>query len=522
MGKKKNTGKLKEYTFHVDGMHCASCEVLIEKKLLMQKGVEAVEASTATKEVGIEYEGSKPSIKSLNTLFKGDAYKFSDKATAELDSPSLLSFKDGALHVNKEKLNDSLFVVGVALFIVIGFLILNRSGLSSLISVNATSALGAFFVFGLLAGSSSCAALVGGIVLSMSKQWDEAYSSSKSTSERYQPHILFNFGRILSYAVLGALLGAIGGVFRISLTFTAILTLGISIMMIFLALQMLGVKAFQRFQFTMPKFVTRYVADEKNFNGKFMPFIIGALTFFLPCGFTITAQGLALTSADPLQGSLIMSFFALGTLPMLLLIGLSSTKFTQQPHVSDKFLKIAGILVFFFALYNINSQFNVLGLPSLNDLTTNTNIEASNDGLPPIVDGKQIIKMEALAYGYTPNQYKVRVGIPVKWEITNKGVSGCTNAIISKGLFDGEIRIDKEVVVKEFTPAKVGKYKFSCWMGMVSGIIEVVGDDEYSQTVEANEEEVVPSGASGCGGSSDGCEGGCGGGCGNPNCEYAQ
>ena len=92
-----------------------------------------------------------------------------------------------------------------------------------------------------------------------------------------------------------------------------------------------------------------------------MPFIMGALTFFLPCGFTITAQTIALLSASPLQGALIMGFFALGTAPTLLLIGFSSVKFFEKPHLSLTFSKVAGFLVIFFAFYNIYNQLNVLG-----------------------------------------------------------------------------------------------------------------------------------------------------------------
>ncbi|KKP72257.1 MAG: hypothetical protein UR65_C0018G0007 [Candidatus Moranbacteria bacterium GW2011_GWE2_35_164] len=51
----------------------------------------------------------------------------------------------------------------------------------------------------------------------------------------------------------------------------------------------------------------------------------------------------------------------------------------------------------------------------------------------------------------------------------------CTNAIIAKSLFEGEIALTVgKTSIQEFTPKKAGKYKFSCWMGMVTGTIEVV------------------------------------------------
>ncbi|MDP2855811.1 MAG: sulfite exporter TauE/SafE family protein, partial [bacterium] len=287
--------------------------------------------------------------------------------------------------------------------------------------------------------------------------------------------------------------------------------------------QMLGVKAFRKFQFTMPKFITRRIADETKFQGKRMPFLMGALNFFLPCGFTITSQGLALISGGAIQGALIMLFFALGTLPALLVIGLSAVKFSQKPHLANKFLKVAGVLVLFFALYNINAQLNVLGFSSFSDIKLNpgsqqsTNNNDNEEGLPPIVNGKQILKMDASSRGYSPNYLKVKVGIPVRWEITDKGTSGCTNAIISKSLFDGQIPLTPgETSVKEFTPTKLGKYKFSCWMGMVSGILEVVDGETAAknlgtsvQAASTNDNDVIPSGAKGCG-----CGGGGGGSCG--------
>ncbi|OGZ17597.1 MAG: hypothetical protein A2V72_02350 [Candidatus Nealsonbacteria bacterium RBG_13_37_56] len=454
------TEEIKEHIYFVKGMHCAFCEVLIEKKLSGLKEIKSVEASAEKGRVLIVYEGEKPSVDRLNSIFRKENYLFFDRPTETAE---------------KKQGSDFFIIAGAALFIVVGFFILKNSGLAGLVSVNSTSSLPMFFLLGLLAGVSSCAALVGGLILSMSKQWLQMYSGKNSTLEKLQPHLMFNVGRIVSYALLGGVIGAIGGKFQISLTFTSVLIVAISVMMLFLALQMLGVKAFRKFQFTMPKFITRRIADETKFQGKYMPFLMGAFTFFLPCGFTITAQGLALISGNIVQGALIMLFFALGTLPALLAIGLSAVKFSQKPHLANKFLKVAGVLVLFFALYNINAQLNVLGYFSLSDFGRKPGSEISQEGLAPIVDGKQIIKMEASSSGYKPNYFKVLAGVPVKWEITDKGTSGCTNAIISKGLFSGEIALTPgQTSVKEFTPAKPGKYKFSCWMGMVSGTIEVV------------------------------------------------
>ncbi|MBU2258585.1 MAG: cupredoxin domain-containing protein, partial [Candidatus Omnitrophica bacterium] len=118
---------------------------------------------------------------------------------------------------------------------------------------------------------------------------------------------------------------------------------------------------------------------------------------------------------------------------------------------------------------------------SLSDIKFNSNQQSANgdeDGLPPIVNGKQVIKMDALSSGYKPNYFKVKVGVPVRWEIADEGTSGCTNAIISRGLFADEIPLTPgQVSVKEFTPEKPGKYKFSCWMGMLNGRFIVTNEE---------------------------------------------
>ncbi len=456
---------MQEKTYYIKGMHCAACEVLIEKKLLEIPGVKSVDASTDKGQAIVEFEGAQPKIEVLNDIFKKDNYAFFDnqqevKKTAKEEKP----------------VSKTLIAFNIAILIVIAFLLLDRAGVSSFLSVGSNSSLIAFFGFGLLAGLSSCAALVGGIVLSMSKQWNDLYANEQSSYKKFQPHVLFNVGRILSYALGGGLLGLIGSRLQISLSFIAFLVIAISILMIGLGLQMLGVSVFRKFQFSAPKFITRYVANENNFKGKYMPFVMGALTFFLPCGFTITAQTISLLTGSAMQGALIMLFFALGTAPMLLLIGLSSTKFFSKPHLSLTFSKVAGFLVIFFALFNIFNQMNVLGIgfPNANP----AQVSSAQNGVVALVDGKQVIKMTVYPSNYTPNTLTVKAGVPVRWEITSSGQPGCdSGAIVSNILPNGSVYLNPnqgQVTVAEFTPQNPGTYKFACPMGMVRGTIEVI------------------------------------------------
>lgn len=465
---------LKEKQYYVAGIHCASCELLIENELLEKKNIKSVNVSQSNNSVKIHFTGKAPSVGKLNKMFKDHNYTFGNtpqESRPPKEDPFVKVGEDGEIIWNFRRIGKLLPSLAVVTIIFGAFLKFSESGMAKL-SVNAESSVWAFAAFGVIAGFSTCSALVGGIVLSMSKQWSNLYNKSDTTINKLQPHILFNAGRVVAYALFGFLLGSLGNVFQVSLDFSAILMILVSIMMFLMALQMLGVSWAQRFNFAAPKFLTRSIADEKNFSGKYMPALMGAGTVFLPCGFTITTQGLALLSGDPIKGAMIMTAFVLGTTPILFFIGLSSLMFNQKPHITKFFSQVAGFLIIAFALFNINSALNVLGLPNFSSyfISSGEAAQVTNKG------GKQVIQMEATAFGYEPNYFQVKAGSTVDWQITGNGVSGCTNAIIARDLFNGQVKIiDGSTVTKQFTaPNRPGKYSFSCWMGMATGIIEVI------------------------------------------------
>ncbi|MFA6027835.1 MAG: sulfite exporter TauE/SafE family protein [Patescibacteria group bacterium] len=366
-----------------------------------------------------------------------------DKTETEKTIPSCCTNDDNLKQ--KFQIKDLFIAIVFVLMVLIIFWALSELGLLNIINVSDKSSLFAFFILGLIAGVSSCASLVGGLVLSMKKT---------------QPHILFNLSRLVSFVFFGALLGGIGSQLRLSASFTSLLVIAVSLVMIILAFRMLNIAWFNRIKIPyFKKILTRT---------DYMPLTMGFLTFFLPCGFTMTAQSLALISGSFIQGALIMLMFALGTLPMLIFIGFTSVKFSQKPKYYNQFNYFAAILILIFAFFNINNQFNILGWPSVTTVNQTKGLSISSNN-------QQIIKMNASSQGYSPNYFQVKAGVPVRWEITDMGTSGCTNAIIAKGLFNDEIKlIPGKTVTKEFTPEKPGKYAFSCWMGMISGTIEVI------------------------------------------------
>jgi sulfite exporter TauE/SafE len=96
----------------------------------------------------------------------------------------------------------------------------------------------------------------------------------------------------------------IGKTLQISLGATAILTIIVGIVVLYMGLHMLGfVPSITKFGFSLPKSWSKNILTVKN--PAFAP-IIGMLTFFLPCGFTQSMQLLAINGGGFLQGGLIM------------------------------------------------------------------------------------------------------------------------------------------------------------------------------------------------------------------------
>jgi copper chaperone CopZ len=63
--------------FVVKGMHCKSCEMLIEDSLEEQDGVNSVQASHAKGFVSVDFDESKISEEKIKSVIKAEGYEVS-------------------------------------------------------------------------------------------------------------------------------------------------------------------------------------------------------------------------------------------------------------------------------------------------------------------------------------------------------------------------------------------------------------------------------------------------------------
>lgn len=472
-GTSNSSSNLKECSFYVDGMHCPSCEILIEKELLKQDGVEFANASVSDGKVQLKIKSSADEIDldKINKELENVGYKIHQNKSRGIDLP-FITIQKGQLQINTRKIWDVIKIFLIVFNLLLLLYIFNLLDFGRFVSIDSNSSFFGFILFGLIAGISSCAALIGGLLLSLTKNWNEIYKKSDSRLEKSTPHVLFHIGRFISFIILGGLLGIVGE--RISLGSTnifSLLTMGVSVIMIILALQMLDIKWAQKIKFSLPKIFTRSVADEKSVKGKLFPFITGVGTFFLPCGFTLTAQTIALTSGSFWNGAMIMFAFSIGTFVILSIISFTGVIVNSHPHLTAKFNIIAGIIVLFFALYSINGQLNVLGLPSLNDIKFQTSQESDYTTIDANTDS-QTLKFVATKFSYIPQGgTTIKTGVKTKLIVDNQGVEGCGVFMAATGLFDGYITLKPGINEYDFIPKKKGNYKLTCTMGMVQPVV---------------------------------------------------
>jgi sulfite exporter TauE/SafE/copper chaperone CopZ len=314
------TTQIQKYTFHVSGTHCPSCKIFIEDTLNEQIGIQRAHVDLKHETISIETtldENQHKLAAILTEKIKHNGYALSVEKNAESKT------SDGVIW--------QALPIGLAFLAM--FFIVQKSGILNF-GLGGTITPVTSLIIGLVASVSSCLAVVGGLVLSLSA------TVSQDKISDVKPMLLFHSGRLISFAILGGILGAIGSAIGIHFTLTSILGIFASVVMILLGLNLVGV--FEKNRIALPSGIFSFF--RKVEHKTVAPFFVGVGTFFLPCGFTQAMQIVALSSGSFLSGLMIMTAFALGTLPMLALLSFGSVSFAHSKY-APVFFKSTGVVV---------------------------------------------------------------------------------------------------------------------------------------------------------------------------------
>ncbi|MGH6771470.1 MAG: sulfite exporter TauE/SafE family protein [Xanthobacteraceae bacterium] len=435
----------------IGGMTCVNCEFLVTRRLKEAPGVADARVNYAEGYAEIDHRGDLD----LTAL---------DRTLAE-DGYSVRAWDARASRPAKKTARDYAEIAGILVILVGVALALQHFGLMPRgFAVSEGMTLGLVFLIGLVASVSSCMAVTGGLLVAAAAAYNDS-TPGLTGFQRLKPHLYFNAGRIFSYMLLGGAAGALGSALTLSERANGILTIAASGIMIVLGLQMLGLLP-RMGRFLLPKsFATRIhnLASTKVAGGAFT---LGALTFFLPCGFTQALQLYVLGKGSFSIGALTMLVFALGTLPALL--SLSALSSFAHGGFQKHFLRVAGAAVIVLGFLNINYGLVLSGLGS----GSTPLLETAAAKVAPVAatqaNGKQVVVMRVVDLTYMPAVFQVKQGIPVEWRIDASEAVGCGRIILAPGLRIRQLLSGTSTTVIAFTPRETGEFQFNCGMGMMS------------------------------------------------------
>lgn len=438
--------KLKKCTLYIKGMHCPSCEILITDKFKEMSNVTAVKSNFQKQEAEVYFTGDLDR-ETVNKNIKLFGYEIGDRKSG------VMGYELGGEESMGKKIIEAVLIA-----LGLGLIYLIAKEINIIPDINITGNLNLLTVLflGLVASVSTCMATSGALYLS---------TIGKKTNNIKQA-IYFSLGRIIAYAIFGFISGLVGSVIITNFKFGSGLTLLAAVFMILLSLDMLKIVSFASIiPFGVTSNIFRKLEHALIKDPHKSAFFLGAITYFLPCGFTQATQVYALGLASPWQSALTMSVFALGTAPAILFIG--SLRGLLKSVFYQYFMKTVAVGVLILGFYYATNFLSIYGI--------NLGFNQVNKGVSTgvtIENGNQIINMDVISGGYSPNYFTVKKGIPVKWIINGKNVFGCQGYFIvpslgvSRALNPGENLI-------EFTPTDPGFINFSCGMGMYRGRIEV-------------------------------------------------
>ena len=436
----------------VDGMTCANCESRIENELKKIKGISQINASYGDGTLKVVYDEMAVDIASIAKAVGAMGYN-----VAESD-------KSGS------KTTGVAQILGIGFVVFALYILLNHFGVLNFFNffpeADASMGYGMLFIVGLLT-SVHCLAMCGGINLSQCLRRRSGETDGGRFSS-LRPSALYNLGRVVSYTIIGGIVGAFGSIVSFSGSARGIVQLITGVFMIVMGVNMLGIFTFLRkLNPRMPKFFARKIQREKGSNS---PLYVGLLNGLMPCGPLQAMQLYALYTGSVLQGALSMFVFSLGTVPLMFGLGAFSAAVSKK--FTGTMMKAGAVLVVLMGTVMFGNGMNLSGfsVPMTAGIPSETAAEAA--------DNVQIVTTELSPYAYAP--ITVKAGVPVRWTIRAEPgtVNGCNNAmVIPEYDLEKKLRVGDNVV--EFTPTKSGVFPYSCWMGMIRSSITVV-DGEAS------------------------------------------
>lgn len=329
-----------------------------------------------------------------------------------------------------------------------------------------------------------CVMMCGNLVLTYAMKGNE----EGTFLQRMKPHLAYHGAKILSYTLVGAVLGALGVFISAQarswvsvLAGAYMVLLGLGMTPWFPWLRKLSPRPPKFFMQMLMKIRKKAVADAAEGDASLLtPLAFGLMTGLMPCGPLQAAQLKAAAAGNPVLGALAMLGFGLGTMPLMLGYGAAASYLNKKlgkimPYVAAAFIVILGFIM-------VNRGAMALGSP----VTFNTVKSAVIGQQGVAVDESKFKKgsdgvieipvtVDASHGGYSPSTLAVPAGKPFRLIVTRPDANVC-----SEQLWIPQLGVQAELKANGVTsvdvPAsKAGNYQMTCQMGMLSGTLQVGG-----------------------------------------------
>jgi len=399
--------------------------------------------------------------------------------------------KELELTISERQLKAFKYIGLIFLFIGL-YLILSTLPLFSSPVVSPNAGLFLIFITGLLT-SVHCVGMCSGFVIAYTTKNPENLKNSKLA--RAKQHFLYNISRLSSYTVFGILAGLVGSIFLLTNQLRGYLSIFAGVFMVLYGLSTF-IPQLRRFMTIRTPSLVKYTKGRG-------PVLFGLLNGLMPCGPLQAMLIYAAASGSAIQGGISMLIFGLGTIPLMFSFGNALSFLTN--NFIGKILKISAVVVMVLGLVTLNRGLALSGyaLPNPNLLGSN---KTSTTGLVTATGDLQEINMKVDRYGWNPDTFIVKRGIPVKWNIYIETITSCISGIrVPKYGISRDFTREGETITIEFTPNEEGTILFTCPMGMVSGKFIVKND--LTSVTDVQQELNQVSQKHSCGGSCD-CHGG--------------
>ena len=179
-------------------------------------------------------------------------------------------------------------------------------------------------------------------------------------------------------------------------------------------------------------------------------------------------QVYAISTGSFTQGALIMFLFALGTMPGLL--GIGGLTSAVKGWFARYFFKFVALVLLILAVWNISNGYNLTGITFAGSVQNNAK-EQKLSG--QIINGEQVVEITQSGSGYSPRNVTVKKDVPIKLLVNATNLYVCTSTFVIPK-FQILSQLKEGINEIKFTPTETGPIKFSCAMGMYTGIINVI------------------------------------------------